>query len=389
MAWWDDYRSQFPVTGLCTYMDSAYDCGGSLIGRAAAGRYFDDWAPAAAAALRGGPGREPFFKMADEARTYIGRVLGGVPSRNVTITKNTNEGFNIIMQGFDFKPGDNIVTFDWEHSAILVPCLHAARTRGVEVRMAKMLPDRIPSMDALWEQVDAHTVMICVSYVQSLTGYKMDLAELGRKCREKGIFLVVDGIQGVGLSVFEAEKWGVSAVSGGAYKGLCAFISIGYLYICDALLQRVRPVFAACTEQIELVRQGELPEIRYKDEMDARKYDNCSSDLLGTYVLHDSVQKILEIGTDRIQERITGLLTRLYKGLALYGYRMVTPADSSRRCASLCFKSEHADEIYEYFIGQKVILSSGSGYIRMSLGAYTSDEDIERTLEVAGKCPWR
>ena len=105
--WNSELRSQFPVTGLCTYMDSAYDCGGSLIGKAAAARYFDEWAAAAAEAQRGGPGREVFFRVADETRNYVGQLLGGVPGRNIVITRNTNDGFNIIMQGYDFRPGDN------------------------------------------------------------------------------------------------------------------------------------------------------------------------------------------------------------------------------------------------------------------------------------------
>lgn len=390
MTWWNELRSQFPVTKLCTYMDSAYDCGGSLLGRAAAERYFDEWAPAAAAAKRGGPGREPFFVTADETREYIGQILGGVPARNVTITKNTNEGFNIIMQGFEFKPGDNVVTFDREHSSILVPCIHAAQAKGVEVRFAGMGPECIPSLEALWEQVDDHTVMILVSYVQSLSGFKMDLEKLGRRCREKGIFLVVDGIQGVGLSRFEAEKWGVSAVSAGAYKGLGAFISIGYLYICDELMKRVRPTFVAYNNQIVLDRSGVQPVVRYLDELNAAKYDNSSSDLLGTYVLHDAVKALLDIGTEHIEERILRLLGRLYDGLYEMGYEIVTPRDRERQCASLCIRSGNADKIYEYFLSNKVIITNGrGGFLRISLGAYSNEEDIERTLETASSCPWR
>lgn len=389
MTWNEELRSQFPVTGLCTYLDSGYDCGGSLIGKAAAARYFDEWAPAAAAAKRGGPGREPFFVMADETRTYLGKLLGGVPERNITVTKNTNEGFNIIMQGYAFQPGDNIVTYDWEHSSILLPCLHAAKTRGVEVKFAKMSKDCIPDMEALWAQVDEHTAMVCVSYVQSLSGYKMDLKELGRRCQEKGIFLVVDGIQGVGLSEFHPAELGVSAVSGGAYKGLCSFISIGYLYICDELMKKVRPTYAAYTEQIILDRSGDVPQIIYTDMMDARKYDNSSSDLLGTYVFHDALKKILEIGIDRIEAHILTLLNQLYDGLEALGFQITTPKAQERRCATVCFKSEHANEIYDYFISHKVTVSNGRGYIRMSLGAYSNMDDITRALKIAADCPWR
>lgn len=389
MSWNEELRSQFPVTGLCTYLDSAYDCGGSLIGKAAAARYFEEWASAAAAAKRGGPGREPFFAAQAETREYIGQILGGVPARNVTITKNTNEGFNIIMQGYDFQPGDNIVTYDWEHSSILVPTMHAIKDQEVEIRFTTMGRDRIPSLEDLWAKVDDRTVMVLVSYVQSLSGYKMDLAELGKRCREKGIFLIVDGIQGVGLSEFHAEEWNVSAVTGGAYKGLGAFISIGYLYICDELMKRVQPTYVAYNNQIMLDHSEPIPKMIYTDELNAEKYDNSSSNLLGTYVFHDSLKKILEIGIDKIEKYVLGLLDQLYEGFQKLGYQITTPAERARRCATLCIKTENSKEIFQYFMENQVVTTDANGYVRMSLGAYSNSEDVRKALDIAKTCPWR
>jgi selenocysteine lyase/cysteine desulfurase len=391
MAWHNELRSQFPVTGLCTYLDSAYDCGGSLIGKAAANRYFEDWAQAAATAKRGGPGREPFFKIADETREYIAELLGGVSPKNVTITKNTNEGFNIIMQGFAFQPGDNIVIFDREHSAIVAPCVNAAKSRGVNCKFAEMDSEFNPSIETLWEQVDDRTVMVFVSHVQSLTGCKIDLKELGGRCREKGIFLIVDAIQSVGLSSFRAQEWGVSAVSGGGYKGLGAFISIGYLYCCDALLEKVKPTFVANNyEKLILKYSNNIPELCCLDPLDASKFDNRSSDYLGTYVFHDSLKAILEVGTANIERHITALLSKLYEGLQQLGYNLITPEAAEKRCASLCMKTTHAKEIYQYFLDHNVISScSGGQYIRMSLGAYNNEDDIDRALKAAADCPWR
>ena len=56
--WVHELRAQVPVTEICTYLDCAYDCGGTTFGAAAAQRYFTDWAKSAAAIERGGPGRK-------------------------------------------------------------------------------------------------------------------------------------------------------------------------------------------------------------------------------------------------------------------------------------------------------------------------------------------
>ena len=388
MDWQKEYRKNFPVTDLCTYMDSAYDCGGSLIGKQAADRYFEDWAIAAATAAKGGPGRKPFFGVADETRDYLGRILG-VAAKNVSITKNTNEGFNIIMQGFDFKPGDNVVTLDREYPSVIMPCLHIAENHGIECRLAQMNDTYTPSVDDLWEKVDERTVMVLVSHVQSKSGYKIDLRELGRRCRERGIFLIVDAIQSIGLNEFHTEEWGVSAVSGAGYKGLCAFISIGYLYCCDELLARIEPTYVSSSFQLGLDYSGDTPVIICKDPLNASKFDNSSSDFLGIYVLHDAVEAILEIGVDQIELHVTQLLDQLYDGLLELGFEIMTPNNRKKRCASLCIRTEHAAEINNFFMEHQIIFSVGQDTIRMSLGAYSNDDDVKRTLVVASQCPWR
>jgi len=388
MDWWKAYRKAFPVTEKCVYMDAAYDCGGSTIGKAAAARHFEDWANAAATAQRGGPGRDAFFRVAENCRGQLSALLGGVPTRNIAFTKNTNEGVNSIVHGFDFKPGDNVVTLKQEYPSLVMPCIHAMAQRGVGCKLAELPDDWQVPVDLLWNAVDDRTVMVLVSHVQSRTGYKIDLQELGRRCRERGIFLVVDAVQSMGLERLPAEQWGVSAVCGAGYKGLGAFISIGYLYACDALLARVAPTYVSHNFHLSLDFSGAMPAIVCSDPLNASKLDNCSSDYLGIYVLNDAVARINEIGVDNIAQRIDSLFRPLYAGLKALGYRIVTPENPENRCASIAIATEHCKEIIRYFYDQGVVIG-GSVLARISLGAFSNEADVARTLAVAERCPYR
>jgi len=388
MDWWDAYRKAFPVTEKCVYMDAAYDCGGSAIGKAAAARHFEDWAHAAATAQRGGPGRDVFFEVAERCRAHLAQLLGGVETRNVAFTKNTNEGINSIVQGFDFKPGDNVVTLRQEYPSLIMPCINVMEQRGIACRLADLPDDMQVPVDLLWDKVDDRTAMVLVSHVQSRTGYKVDLQELGRRCRERGIFLIVDAVQSMGLEAVPVEDWGVSAVCGAGYKGLGAFISIGYLYACDALLARVRPTYVSHNFHLSLDFSADMPAMVCDDPLNASKLDNCSSDFLGIYVLHDAVARINEIGIDNIARRIDTLFHPLYLGLKALGYRIVTPENPERRCASIAFTSEHCKEIIQYFFDHGVVIG-GSTLVRISLGAFSNEADVARTLAVAASCPFR
>ena len=181
--WVKEYRKLFPAAAQCVYMDNAYDCGSTTFGIRGVERYFADWTKAAVTVERGGPGRASHFAVIDETRALLAELCGAASPDLVAFTRNTNEGLNAILQGFAFAPGDNVVTNAIEHHSVIMPALNAGRTKGIEVRVLPERDDeRIPAAD-LMALCDEHTRMMLVSHVQSVTGYRIDLAELGQQHR--------------------------------------------------------------------------------------------------------------------------------------------------------------------------------------------------------------
>lgn len=171
MDWVHALRAEFPATEICTYLDNAYDCGGSLIAKRAVAAFFDAWPQAAALAERGGAGRQRFLERAEETRALVAALLGGVSPREIAFTKNTNEGVNLILYSYAFAEGDNIVVADREYSSTLIACVNAAEKRGFTCRVARTDAEFITE-EVLLHAADAHTKFIFVSHVQSSTGYK-------------------------------------------------------------------------------------------------------------------------------------------------------------------------------------------------------------------------
>ena len=54
----------------------------------------------------------------------------------IALIKNTSEGINIVAQGFDLIPGDNVVISRLEHENNTFPWRYL-EAKGVEIRMAK------------------------------------------------------------------------------------------------------------------------------------------------------------------------------------------------------------------------------------------------------------
>lgn len=375
----DEIRNQFPAALTCTYFDVAYDCGGALWSKAACEKYFSDWARAAAENQRGGPGRAAFFEHLDHGRELINTLIGGTGASQIAYTRNTNEGMNALIQGFDFQPGDNIVTDAGEHPSVLMPALNAKHTKGIEVRILPERADKKIPAEELIALADRHTRMICVSHVQSATGWCLDLKTLGSWCRAHGVFLLVDAIQSLGQKPFYAEEWGVDAVTASSYKGLCGVESTGFVYATKELLKHVWPVYTAAG--FYMAKDGNEDVLICKDETHARKLENSSLDNLGGYIIHDSLEKLLAIGIDNIWSHINGLYHLLYSEIKAMGYEILSSENDDEHGSSLVLSGDGLEELFQFLRERNIALTFGHGLLRISVGVFNNEEDARILLK--------
>lgn len=381
--WVEELRSQFPVTKQLAFFDIAYENCGSSFGREAMERFFTDKADVGPGIVKaGGAGKGNAIGVIAETRELLRQFLHCPEVRNIAFTKNTNEGINMLLQGFPFQPGDNVVTADLEHVSVLMPCLNVKR-RGVECRVAKS-PDGITlPVEVLLAETDERTRMMVVSYVQSSSGYKLDLPCLARECHKRGIYLVVDGIQALGFQTVDVQELGVDAMASSCYKGLLATEGVGFLYCGDELMAKVEPVFAADSPALTVDR--ERWEIGCTDPRDARKLENGTISFMGIYGLNAGLKQLMQIGMDRVEAHVSGCLTDLYQGLNALGYEIVTPFAPERRCHSLMVRAGGDNqEMVDFFLERGVFFSRGRmDCIRISVAPFTTREDMDRLLRVA------
>ena len=224
--------------------------------------------------------------------------------------------------------------------------------------------------------------MMVLSHVQSSNGFKADLAALGAFCRERRIYLIVDAIQSLGFAPFEGEKWGVSAVSAAGYKGLLAGESSGFLWCAPDLLKHIWPVYTAAGAVMSVDRTAQPWQLTCSDPLSARKLENSSLDAPGIYMLSAGIKRVLDLGPENIEAHIRPLYERLYDGLTALGIRPVTPRDAAGSCASAAFDLPDKQGFFDGMMARGVVLTC-SRLLRISVAAFTNDDDIEKTLAAA------
>ncbi len=92
------------------------------------------------------------------------------------------------------------------------------RRPGIEARSASADAEGRFTVDCYRGFVDRRTRILAVSWVVCGNGYRADLAELSSFCRERGIKLIVDGIQAVRVLAAPVSELGADVVIAGGHE---------------------------------------------------------------------------------------------------------------------------------------------------------------------------
>ncbi len=84
--------------------------------------------------------------------------------------------------------------------------------------------------------------MISISYVQFLSGYRVDLKKIGKFCKENDIIFSVDAIQGLGAVTLDVKECNVNFLSCGTQKWMLGVQGLAFIYIEEDLQNKIKTV---------------------------------------------------------------------------------------------------------------------------------------------------
>lgn len=380
--WVDQLRREFPVAQKLAFFDIAYENCGATFAVASAEEYYRHKADIQPGIIKaGGAGKGATIGVMADAREKLAAFLNAPGPKNITFTANTCQAVSLALKALTYAPGANIVVGDIEHVSVLMPCLNM-RSQGVTCKIAKSADGlRVTAKDLL-EQVDEHTRIVAVSYVQSCSGYKMDLQYLVQECHKRGVLVITDAIQALGVTEVDVQALGVDALAASGYKGMLGIEGSGFLYCSDAMLKQLTPPFVCAGAAMTIDR--EAMELKCLDPLDGRKLEAGTIPFQSIYALRAGVSRLMEIGMDEVSAHVRACLQRLQRGLLELGYEIALPYDERFSCNSLMVRTDRNQEMTEFFLKNGVFFSCGKpGLVRMSVASFTTETDIARLLEVA------
>ncbi|HEV7839013.1 MAG TPA: cysteine desulfurase family protein [Gemmatimonadaceae bacterium] len=165
----------------------------------------------------------------DEARERVGRCLGARPDE-ICFTSGGTEGDNLAILGawraLKAEGRNAIVTTPIEHKAIL-GAVHQAAREGAEERMLGMTTDGLIEGASFDQLVDSEVAVCSIMWVNNEIGTIQSVPELAAKAKQRGALMHTDAVQAFGKIPIDAEKqqFDFLTISGhkfGAPKGIGA-----------------------------------------------------------------------------------------------------------------------------------------------------------------------
>ena len=328
-------------------------------------------------------GDEAFTEVPRRLKEALGRLVG-VPADQVILGNSTTYGLHLLVQGVDWREGDEVLLVDGDFPATIVPWLPLAE-RGVRVRLLRPEGGALDAAQLEAELTQA-TRLFCSSWVFSFTGQAVDLAALGRVCRRAGVTFVVNGSQAVGAAPIDLAGLPVDALVSCGFKWLCGPYGTGFCWLRPDLLASLtyRPAYwLGHLAQDDL---GQEAAVRLRDDLGAAAYDVFgTANFLNFRPWTASVEYLLGLGVDRVAAFDQALVERFLQGLDPDRYRLVSPRQGPRRSTLVVLghrQQDRSSALHRRLAEAGVDVALRRGHLRASPHLYNTEADVDRALEV-------
>jgi cysteine desulfurase len=324
----------------------------------------------------------------ERSRTQVARVLNCLPDE-VIFTSGGTEANNFAIKGLAFARsglGNHIITTQVEHPAVTEVCAWL-ETQGFEVTYLPVDETGRASARDLEEALVPETILISVMHANNEVGTVQPLEDIAALAHARGIVFHTDAAQSIGKIGVDVHKLGVDLLSVAGHK-LYAPKGVGALFVREGIeLEKFmhgaghEKGWRAGTENVlEVVGLGKACEI--------------IADTLQAQTAHLAL----------LRDRLRDALCKGVSDVQVNGH----PTFRLPNTLSVSFLGVNADELLDE-IGDAVAASAGAachagtvslshvlaamkvptqwarGTLRLSVGRFTTCEEIDRTAHVIGK----
>jgi cysteine desulfurase/selenocysteine lyase len=229
---------------------------------------------------------------------------------------------------------------------------------------------------------DKRVKCLSVSWIGFANGAKLDLVRIGRMCRDRGVFFVVDAMQGLGAFTLDARAANIDVLACGAQKWLLGPWGSAFAYVRSELIETLEPPVVGWMAPKGTDDFSRLLEYDFTWRDDARRFEQITLPYQDFAGMNTSLELLEELGYSAIGAHVTALADEIVKCADAARLEIVTPKDKVRRAGIVGVRPREAAKASERLKKAGVVHSLREGAIRLSPHVYNTIGEIRKALEL-------
>ena len=239
----------------------------------------------------------------------------------LALTRNASESLQIVQDGLDLKPGDEVITTDQDYPRMLTTWDQRARRDRIKItRIQFPVPTTQDDLYQRFERaITPQTKVLHFCHITNLTGQIFPVRKICDTARAKGVKTIVDGAHAFAHFPYNGSDLGCDFYGTSLHKWLLAPIGTGFLYVRRDNIEGLWGLQPTAASRAK----------------DIRKFEE-----IGTHPAanHNAIAEALTfhegIGSERKAARLRYLRDRWAKRLSSTGrFRIHTSMDPAQSCA--------------------------------------------------------
>lgn len=326
-------------------------------------------------------------KVIEDARASVAAQIGAAAPNEIIFTGSGSESDNLAIRGVAFAnrdKGRHIITSAIEHHAIIDTC-HYLEKEGFKVTYLPVDSSGLVDPADVVKALTPETILVSIMHANNEVGTIQPIAEIGKILRERKILFHSDAVQSVGLLPVNVQELSVDLLSMAAHK-FYGPKGVGALYVRKGV--RIDPLIhgggqerkrRAGTENIAGIvgLAKALTKANAGLEANAKRLTELRDYLIDQVLQNFESVRLNGHRTQRLPNNVNfsfefiegeSLLLNLdLKGIA---------ASSGSACTSGSLEPSHV------LLAMGICHEIAHGSLRLTLGKYTTKDDIDYLLEV-------
>ena len=317
-----------------------------------------------------------FFVDTDRLRPLLAELIGA-DTDGIAFTPSVSYSIAAAARNVPLAKGQDILILEDQFPSNVYTWRDLAASTGATLRTVGTSGNETLS-DALLGAIGPDTGLVACAHVRWTDGALIDLAAIGRRCREVGAALVLDLTQSCGALRFDVKEVQPDFVAVAAYKWLLAPYGTGFLYVAPQHRD------GTPLEQNWITREGSANFARLIDYTDAygpgaQRFDMGErSNFALLPALEEAVRTVLGWGIANVEETLGARNAALAEKLA--GIGLSCPPADGRGPHYLCplLPDSVPADLTARLKEDGIFVSRRGDRLRVTQHLFTTDADADR-----------